>query len=209
MKGAFMSTKRIAITKVIEYNAFTYYFAMYIMLCIIYRLGFIYYFEFYITFKITNFCILDYILFLILYFREEKAQKEGKKIMKKHEIPANFYQESLFLFENRRLITRLDEINVSINEVTHIFKMQEYAGDSAILKFAFQPKDGLVRINEKKGNVEETNVLFSFIACKNDLRKYIKFFNENGFLFPLSMGEFNEANSLEILELSKRLSLCS
>ena len=45
--------------------------------------------------------------------------------MKKHEIPANFYQESLFLFENRRLITRLDEINVSINEVSHIFKMQE------------------------------------------------------------------------------------
>ena len=126
--------------------------------------------------------------------------------MKKHEIPANFYQESLFLFENRRLITRLDEINVSINEVSHIFKMQEYAGDSAILKFAFQPKDGLVRINEKKGNVEETNVLFSFIACKNDLRKYIKFFNENGFLFPLSMGEFNEANSLEIIELSKRMS---
>ena len=126
--------------------------------------------------------------------------------MKKHEIPANFYQESLFLFENRRLITRLDEINITINEVSHIFKMQECAGDSAFSKFAFQPKDGLVRINEKKGNVEETNVLFSFIACKDDLKKYIKFFNENGFLFPLSVGNFSEANSTQIIELSKRMS---
>ena len=53
---------------------------MYVMLCIIYRLKVIYTFELYITFKITNFCILDYILFLILYFREEKAKKEGKKL---------------------------------------------------------------------------------------------------------------------------------
>ena len=31
--------------------------------------------------------------------------------MKNRQIPENFYQESLFLFENRRLMTKLDVTN--------------------------------------------------------------------------------------------------
>ena len=82
MKCAFLwaQKKNSNNEKVIEYNAFTYYFAMYVILYVIYWLKVIYYFELFITFKITNFCILDYILFLIFYFREEKPQKEGKKV---------------------------------------------------------------------------------------------------------------------------------
>lgn len=127
--------------------------------------------------------------------------------MKKIEIPANFYQESLFLFKNRRLQVKVDTNHTSMSTVVHTFIMQEYPGfESAFSKFAFQPKDGLVRIDEKKGNVEEKNILFSFIACKNNLDKYCKFFRENGFLFPLDVVQLNEANSRQIIELSKRMS---
>lgn len=127
--------------------------------------------------------------------------------MKKVEIPANFYQESLFLFKNRRSQVKVDVNHTSMNSAVYSFIMQEYDDfDSALSKFAFQPKDGLVRIDEKKGNVEEKNILFSFIACKNDLKKYCKFFSENGFLFPLSVIELNEVNSAQVIELSKRMS---
>ena len=116
----------------------------------------------------------------------------------------NFYQDCLFTFESYGCYCDVDIIHESPEETRHVIKAE--ALSSKPIKFAFQPKDGLVRISNKNGSVEESNILSSFISIKeNDIDGYRKFFERNGFLFPIGKDKFEELDDESILLLMNKM----
>lgn len=55
------------------------------------------------------------------------------------------------------------------------------------LLFAYMPQEGLVRVNPENGGVESGNLLGELMSIRyGDTDKVVKFFKDNGFLFPIS-----------------------
>lgn len=116
------------------------------------------------------------------------------------EISENFYQANLFTFNTCSCFCAIDTINYSKTETRKIFKVAPIPGQA--IKFAFQPKKGLVRINANNGAIEEENILSSLVSIKaTDIDGYKKFFEKNGFFFPLKKDDFVELddNSLFVI----------
>ncbi len=119
-------------------------------------------------------------------------------------IRENFYQESLFTFESNCCFTAIDKINISPSEVRNIIKVESLS--SKPIKFAFQPKDGLVRIDEKTGATLEENILSSLISIDdNQIENYKKFFERNGFLFPIGTDKFEQIDDEMLIRLIDRM----
>ncbi len=117
--------------------------------------------------------------------------------MKKDE---NFYKESLFSFQNPSCVCLVDTINESPTDVKRIFKVIK--DGSKLIQFAFQPNKGVVRINPKTGSVEEDNVLSKLISIdSSSINNFTKFFEKNGFLFPLNdaMNQIDDETLLKII----------
>ncbi len=65
------------------------------------------------------------------------------------------------------------------------------------LRFAFAPKEGLVRLNDD-GTIAERNVLGSFMAIDGGFETYQKFFSDNGFLFPVSSEDYTKIDAEDV-----------
>jgi len=116
----------------------------------------------------------------------------------------NFYQESLFTFESNCCFTAIDKINISPSEVRNIIKVESLS--SKPIKFAFQPKDGLVRIDEKTGATLEENILSSLISIDDSqIENYKKFFERNGFLFPIGTDKFEQIDDEMLIRLIDKM----
>ena len=112
----------------------------------------------------------------------------------------NFYKESLFSFQNPTCICRVDTINETPTDVKRIFKVIK--DDTKLIQFAFQPSKGVVRINQKTGAVEEDNVLSRLISIdSSSINDFSRFFERNGFLFPLdnSMTQIDDNTLIKII----------
>lgn len=127
-----------------------------------------------------------------------------KKSLKNLEIKENFYQACLFTFDSYGCFCAIDTINDSPTESRQIIKVTSLPANP--VRFAFQPKDGLVRINIKNGSVEETNILSSLTSIKEGcIEEYKKFFEKNGFFFPISNDKFEELNDETLLLIIEKM----
>ena len=116
----------------------------------------------------------------------------------------NFYQESLFTFNSCKCYCAIDTINVNPGEIKRIFKVNSLKSEP--IKFAFQPKDGLVRISQQNGAVEEENILSSLLSIDPDnIENYKKFFEKNGFLYTLSGDGFVQIEDESLLTIIDRM----
>ena len=116
----------------------------------------------------------------------------------------NFYQESLFTFNSNKCFCAIDTINISPGEIKKIFKVNSLK--SELIKFAFQPKDGLVRLSLQNGAVEEANILSSLLSIKYDnIENYRRFFEKNGFLYTLNGDGFVQLDDQSLLLIINRM----
>lgn len=116
----------------------------------------------------------------------------------------NFYQETLFTFNSHKCFCAIDNINTSPTEIRNVFKVTAINAES--IKFAFQPKDGLVRVSKQTGAVEENNILNSLLSINDgDINAYKKFFEKNGFFYPISGDNFEEINDDSLLFIIDKL----
>jgi hypothetical protein len=119
---------------------------------------------------------------------------------KSYELSENFYQESLFIYENYGCYSAIDNIHISSTEIKNVIKVESLS--SKPIKFAFQPKVGLVRVDIKNGAVQEENILSSLISLdQNKIDNYKKFFERNGFLFPIDSDKFEEIDDEMLIRL--------
>ena len=127
-----------------------------------------------------------------------------KKSLKKYNLDENFYQASLFTFDSHGCFCAIDTINESPTETRKIIKVTSLPAKN--VRFAFQPKDGLVRINKDNGAVEEINILSSLTSIKEgSIEEYKKFFEKNGFFFPVSNDHFEELNEEALYSLIDKM----
>ena len=90
----------------------------------------------------------------------------------------NFFQDSLFILNSYGCDCAIDQINEAPGVVRHVFKV--LAMTNKPVRFAFQPKTGLVRLADN-GSVADDNVLGHLLAIKDgDINSYINFFQKNG-----------------------------
>ena len=116
----------------------------------------------------------------------------------------NFYQAALFTFNTYQCYCAIDTINVGPDNYINDFKIM-HLSDKPI-KFAFEPQKGLVRINTKNGAIEEDNILSSLISIKpDDINSYKKFFEKNGFLFPIKPDSFEKIDDESLLNIIDRM----
>jgi len=128
----------------------------------------------------------------------------GKNMKKNVKLAENFYQESLFIFLSNGCFSAIDKIHISPDEIKNIIKVESLS--SKPIKFAFQPKDGLVRIDEKTGATVEENILSSLISIDDSqIENYKKFFEKNGFLFPISSDKFEQIDDEMLIRLIDKM----
>ena len=125
--------------------------------------------------------------------------------MKKNmNLSENFYQNSLFTFDSFACFCAVDTINVSPDEARNVIKVVSQKNKP--VKFAFEPNDGLVRISLKSGAVEESNILSSLLSINdNKVENYKKFFEKNGFFFPIKIDKFEEIDDESLLMIISRM----
>jgi hypothetical protein len=123
---------------------------------------------------------------------------------KSFKISENFYQEALFTFKSNKCFCAIDEINLSPTEKRNVIKVTSINAEN--IKFAFQPKDGLVRVSQHTGAVEESNILNSLLSIEEyNIDKYKKFFEKNGFFYPISGDHFEEINDESLMFIVDKL----
>ncbi|WP_026399825.1 CGNR zinc finger domain-containing protein [Acholeplasma equifetale] len=125
--------------------------------------------------------------------------------MKKNmNLSENFYQNSLFTFDSFACFCAVDTINVSPDEARNVIKVVSQKNKP--VKFAFEPNDGLVRVSLKSGAVEERNILSSLLSINEDkIENYKKFFEKNGFFFPINIDKFEEIDDDSLLIIISRM----
>lgn len=115
----------------------------------------------------------------------------------------NFFQDSLFILNSYGCDCAIDQINEAPGVVRHVFKV--LAMTNKPVRFAFQPKTGLVRLADN-GSVADDNVLGHLLAIKDgDINSYINFFQKNGFFFNTKHDEYEEINDETLLKFITRL----
>lgn len=119
------------------------------------------------------------------------------------EIIVNFYGENLYTFTNPTCSCKEDVIYEAPDAEPHrTFKMYP---EENTARFAYKAKKGLVRLNPN-GTAEQENILGSFIGLSTAPRKKIEqFLGDNGFLFPLTPGEYNPIDVDALIAIVNRL----
>lgn len=86
----------------------------------------------------------------------------------------------------------------------HTLRIQE-KGD-CLLKFAYMPREGLVRVDDVTGSVLSKNILGELISIKDgDRNKLIKFFSDYGFFVSVSGDALETYKFEEIFAVQKRI----
>lgn len=120
------------------------------------------------------------------------------------QIKENYFENILFRFESCPCdcVTDIEHIAPGI-EPNRKYKLQ--AMPDSKLVFAYAAKKGLVRI-APNGTIEQPNILGTLISLPNKpLNVMSAFLKENGFLFPISAGHYEEFNSNIIYSIIERL----
>lgn len=126
--------------------------------------------------------------------------------MKKNEISENFYQNNLFSFDTFSCECAIDVIHLNPNETNRIYKL--VGKKEKPIKFCFQPQIGLSRISNKNGSIEEENILSSFLAIRdNDINGFTRFFEQNGFFYPVSFTNYENIDYSTLKILSKKMKM--
>lgn len=120
------------------------------------------------------------------------------------QLKENFFENILFRFESCSCdyVTDLEHIAPG-EEPIRKYKLQ--ALPKSTLIFAYAAKKGLVRI-APNGTIEEANVLGTLIALPNkSVKELSSFMKENGFLFPISTGSYEEIDAGTLYSIIDRL----
>ncbi len=124
------------------------------------------------------------------------------------EIKENFFENNaLFKFDTYSCDMVTDVIHTSPNEEpSYNYKIS--ANSLKPITLAYAPKQGLVRINKITGSIEESNILGRFISlCDKPEKELIKFMNDNGFIFPVEIDNYETIKKEELLNILTRLKL--
>lgn len=116
----------------------------------------------------------------------------------------DFFQNNLFRFESYSCYCAKDirHITPGAEPLTTI-KLQSLPGKN--VRFAFAAKEGLLRL-ANTGAIEEMNILASLISLPNrNTDALFKFFEKNGFLFPINDSEFESIDANAMLEFINRI----
>ena len=121
-------------------------------------------------------------------------------------ISNNFYGENLYTFTNFSCFCNEDTIyETPGSEPKKTFKV--FPDLSKPIKFAYAAKKGLVRINDN-GTIVDENILGQFVGLATASQKKIeKFFNNNGFLYPLSDAGYEAIDFVTLLNFITRMKL--
>lgn len=125
-----------------------------------------------------------------------------------NEIKENFFENNaLFKFDTYSCDMVTDVIHTSPNEEpSYNYKIS--SNSLKPITLAYAPKQGLVRINKITGSIEESNILGRFISlCDKPEKELIKFMNENGFIFPVEIDNYETIKKEELLNILTRLKL--
>lgn len=120
------------------------------------------------------------------------------------QIKENFFENILFRFDSCSCdcVTDLEHIAPG-EEPIRKYKLQALP-ESKIL-FAYAAKKGLVRI-APNGTIEEANVLGTLMTLPNkSVKELSSFMKENGFLFPVSTGNYEEIDANTMYNIMERL----
>lgn len=120
------------------------------------------------------------------------------------QIKENFFENILFRFESCSCdcVTDLEHIAPG-EEPIRKYKLQ--ALPETKLLFAYAAKKGLVRI-APNGTIEEANVLGTLMALPSkSVKELSSFMKENGFLFPVSAGRYEEIDAGTLYSIMERL----
>ena len=124
------------------------------------------------------------------------------------EIKENFFENNaLFKFDTYSCDMVTDVIHTSPNEdPSYNYKIS--ANSLKPITLAYAPKQGLVRINKITGSIEESNILGRFISlCDKPEKELIKFMNDNGFIFPVEIDNYETIKKEELFNILTRLKL--
>lgn len=120
------------------------------------------------------------------------------------QIKENFFENILFRFESCSCDCVADIEHIAPGEVP-IEKYKLQALPESKLVFAYAAKKGLVRI-APNGTIEEGNVLGTLMSLTNKPFKDLSaFMKENGFLFPVSVGKYEEIDGNTLYTIMERL----
>lgn len=108
--------------------------------------------------------------------------KMAKKTKKNEE---NFLTSGIFTFDSFECTCEETLISENIS-LMPLPALKLTPNPKRIIHFAFGSKVGLVRVKDD-GSIDESNILGKLAGIRqNDIRGYSKFFQDNGFLFPIS-----------------------
>lgn len=120
------------------------------------------------------------------------------------QIKENFFENILFRFDSCSCdcVTDLEHIAPG-EEPIRKYKLQALPKSKLI--FAYAAKKGLVRI-APNGTIEESNVLGTLMTLPNkSVKELSSFMKENGFLFPVSTGSYEEIDANILYSIMERL----
>ena len=122
------------------------------------------------------------------------------------QIKENFFETILFKFNNN-LSDCVTDIEHTVPGETPTIKYKIQSLPEHTATFAYAAKKGLVRI-APNGTIEEPNVLGTLIALSTKSDKALTdFIHSNGFLFPTSIGSYEEIDKSALLEIINRLKM--
>lgn len=120
------------------------------------------------------------------------------------QIKENFFENILFRFESCPCDCVADLEHIAPGEEP-LKKYKLQALPESKLVFAYAAKKGLVRI-APNGTIEESNVLGTLMSLTNKpFKDLTSFMKENGFLFPVSTGKYEEIDGNTLYSIMERL----
>lgn len=121
----------------------------------------------------------------------------------KQKIIENFYNEALFTFNSLSCDCVVEHEYIRPGVVQESFKVASISNKK--IRFAFEPQKGLVRLSSK-GTIEEKNILGNLLQIPGDsLENFKDFFNQNGFLFPTKIDEYEKISCENFYIIMTRL----
>ena len=100
----------------------------------------------------------------------------------------NFLTSGIFTFDSPEYTCEKSRLSVNISEEPIPALKLSLKGNRKI-HFAFGSKVGLVRVKDD-GSIDESNILGKLVGIKQgDIQGYIHFFQDNGFLLPISLSK--------------------
>ncbi|MFV0361559.1 MAG: CGNR zinc finger domain-containing protein [Suipraeoptans sp.] len=112
----------------------------------------------------------------------------------------NFFNlgNDYFSLKGYGCFTGVDVVNLSPREIKQTLKIQ--ADRENVLHYAFSGSKGLCRTTPM-GSVKKENLISELISLPNEVNAIRGFFEENGFLFPVSDAEYEEINLHSLIEI--------